>query len=177
VDICRLTDLYVHPLESAAGIRLERAALQACGIPGDRRWVLVDSSGGSLGADQRPVTIRGRRCDPGRPSLDALNARRTSAVGQPVPMTRFRPNLVVDRAPPFADDSWRRPLVGDDAIERRVVRPCARCSIVPVDQATGIRGREPLPTLATDRKRDGKVYFGQNILHGSRGGHVVRVAE
>jgi len=95
----------------------------------------------------------------GQGSLDALNSR----LAQPLPMRRFRPNLVVAGAPPHAEDDWRRIRIG--AITLRVVKPCSRCVITTVDPDQGVRaGAEPLETLATYRRRDGRVYFGQNVI-------------
>jgi uncharacterized protein YcbX len=96
-------------------------------------------------------------------SLDDLNAR----LDQPVPMLRFRPNLVVSGCGPYAEDGWKRIRIGD--IEFRVAKPCSRCIIPTIDFATGERAREPLQTLMTYRKRDNKVYFGQNLLHDAGG--------
>jgi uncharacterized protein YcbX len=96
-------------------------------------------------------------------SLDDLNAR----LDQPVPMLRFRPNLVVSGCGPYAEDGWKRIRIGD--IEFRVAKPCSRCIIPTIDFATGERAREPLQTLMTYRKRDNQVYFGQNLLHDAGG--------
>jgi hypothetical protein len=96
-------------------------------------------------------------------SLDDLNARLDVAV----PMLRFRPNLVVDGCGAFAEDGWRRIRIGD--IEFRVAKPCSRCIIPTIDPATGVRGREPLRTLMSYRRRDNKVYFGQNLVHDAVG--------
>jgi uncharacterized protein YcbX len=99
-------------------------------------------------------------------SLDALNAR----LAEPLPVNRFRPNLVIRGAGgPHAEDAWRRIRVG--AIELDVVKPCARCTITTVDQATGCRdGKEPLRTLATYRRGpNGGVLFGMNAIHRARG--------
>ena len=92
-------------------------------------------------------------------SLDDLNGR----LGEPVPMLRFRPNLVVEGCEAFAEDGWRRIRIGD--IEFRVAKPCSRCVIPTIDPATGLRGQEPLRTLMGYRRRDNKVYFGQNLIH------------
>jgi uncharacterized protein len=98
-----------------------------------------------------------------RASLDDLNAR----LAEPLPVDRFRPNLVIDGAEPYADDRWRRIRVG--RVELDVVKPCARCVVTTTDQRTGERGREPLRTLATYRRRDGHVWFAQNAIHRGRG--------
>ena len=47
----------------------------------------------------------------------------------------------------------------------RAVKPCDRCVVTTTDQETTERGVEPLRTLSTFRKVDGKVYFGQNVVH------------
>ena len=75
-------------------------------------------------------------------SLAALNAH----LPEPVPMDRFRPNLVIDGAQPWGEDSWRRIRIGD--VELELVKPCARCKITQVDQQTGMAtSQEPIRTL------------------------------
>jgi uncharacterized protein YcbX len=108
-------------------------------------------------------------------SLDDLNGR----LQDPVPMLRFRPNLVVEGCEAFAEDGWRRIRIGD--VDFRVAKPCSRCVIPTIDLATGERGKEPLRTLMTYRRRDNKVYFGQNLIHDGVGrlaaGMTVEVLE
>ncbi len=96
-------------------------------------------------------------------SLQDLNSR----LLEPVSMLRFRPNLVVSGTEPYAEDGWREIEVG--GIRLRVVKPCARCSIVTVDPATAHRGKEPLRTLAEYRRAGDGVYLGQNLIHNSPG--------
>ena len=91
-------------------------------------------------------------------SLGELNRR----LEEPLPMDRFRPNLVVSGCPPFAEDGWSALEIGE--VRLRVAKPCARCIVTTVDQTTGVRGREPLVTLARFRSRDGKLLFGQNLV-------------
>jgi uncharacterized protein YcbX len=91
-------------------------------------------------------------------SLDDLNAR----LEGPVPMGRFRPNVVVRGCAPWAEDAWTRVRLG--AVPVRVLKPCDRCVVTTTDQQTGERGAEPLRTLATFRARDNKVYFAQNAV-------------
>lgn len=108
-------------------------------------------------------------------SLADLNGR----LKQPVPMNRFRPNLVVRDCDPYAEDGWRRIRVGE--VELEVVKPCDRCVITTTDQLTGARGAEPLETLARYRKQENGVLFGQNCVHLSlgsiRAGDTVEVLE
>ena len=99
----------------------------------------------------------------GEASLDDLNGR----LARPVPMNRFRPNIVVAGAQPYAEDTWGRIRVGD--VELAVVKPCGRCVVTTTDQATAVRADEPLRTLAGYRVREGKAMFGQNAIHLSRG--------
>ncbi|MGE3465678.1 MAG: MOSC domain-containing protein [Pyrinomonadaceae bacterium] len=121
----------------------------------------------------------------GEASLDDLNARiqesetraATRPEFRPLPMKRFRPNIVVSGSAAFAEDDWKRIRVGDCVF--RVVKPCARCVITTVDPAKGeFDGKEPLKTLASYRMaRDvmpGRyeefghgptaVLFGQNLI-------------
>ena len=96
----------------------------------------------------------------GQRSLDDLSAR----VGQILDVRRFRPNLVIAGAAPYAEDRWRRIRIGDLAF--RVVKPCSRCIIPTIDPLSGERSpvREPLATLMNYRKGDGGVFFGQNLI-------------
>jgi uncharacterized protein YcbX len=99
----------------------------------------------------------------GRASLDDLNAR----LAAPVEIERFRPNLVVDGGAPYAEDGWARLAIG--RLRFRGVKRCDRCAVTTVDPRTGVRGHEPLRTLATYRKQDGKVWFGMNLVHDDTG--------
>jgi len=101
----------------------------------------------------------------GQASLDDL-ARR---VGRPLEMLRFRPNLVVSGAEPYAEDGWKRIRIGQ--LTFRVVKPCSRCVIPTLDPATGERApdREPLNTLLSYRKGPGGVFLGQNLIAEGRG--------
>ena len=99
----------------------------------------------------------------GQASLDELNSR----LQTPIEMRRFRPNLVIAGAEPFAEDQWKKIMVG--GLSFRVVKPCSRCIIPCVDPETGERGKEPLKTLASYRRRDNKIRFGQNLIQDGRG--------
>jgi uncharacterized protein YcbX len=96
-------------------------------------------------------------------SLADLNAR----LEQPLPMDRFRPNVVVGGCEPFAEDGWRGVRIGQ--LTFRVVKPCARCTITTVDHESATKGKEPLRTLARFRRAGNKVLFGQNLIHDETG--------
>ena len=96
-------------------------------------------------------------------SLADLNAR----LEQPLPMNRFRPNLVIGGCEPFAEDGWKVIRIG--SMTFRVVKPCARCVITSVNQESAAKGKEPLRTLARFRKVGTKVLFGQNLVHDATG--------
>lgn len=249
-----LTELWQYPVKSLRGNPIEAAELDARGVAGDRRWMLVDSAGrfitqreqhrlslvdAVVGKDalhlaapgMPPLTVPsppdggetlsvqvwrdqcralapsataddwcsdylGQPCrlvylpddsvrpvdpDYARPtdqvsfadgfplllisqaSLDDLNSR----LDTPLPMRRFRPNLVVSGCAPYAEDSWQRIRIGD--LTFRVAKPCSRCIIPTIDPETGQRSAEPLKTLAGYRRRDNKVFFGQNLIHDGNG--------
>lgn len=103
-------------------------------------------------ADGYPLLIIGQS------SLDDLNAR----LEHPVPMNRFRPNLVFAGGVAFEEDYWRNFSIGANRFSG--VKPCARCTVPTVNQDTGAKGKEPLATLSRYRARAGKVFFGQNVL-------------
>ena len=99
----------------------------------------------------------------GQASLDDLNQR----LDEPLPMDRFRPNIVFTGGEPFAEDLMKRFSIGN--IQFNGVKLCARCPVTTIDQQTGARGKEPLKLLSAYRKRNNKVYFGQNLIHEGRG--------
>lgn len=90
--------------------------------------------------------------------LADLNSR----LETPLPMNRFRPNLVVKGSEPFAEDSWKRIRAGD--VEMAVVKPCVRCVVTTIDKETLEKSKEPLKTLASYRTWEGGAIFGQNVI-------------
>ena len=114
-------------------------------------------------ADGMPYVIIGQA------SLDELNGR----LADPVGMDRFRPNLVFSGGEAYAEDQFKQLQIGE--VEFQVVKPCARCVMITVDQEKGTKGKEPLATLATYRSQGSKVYFGQNAVALAQG--IVRVGD
>ena len=265
-----LASITVYPVKSTAGESLDASRIEARGLAGDRRWMVVDPGGqcltgrehprlvlvrtrigvdglrleapgqpsctvaragaeagaGREGTGSRPVRIWGESCrgvdagdeaarwfsdllgapsrlvemtddclrptDPdvarpgdlvsfadcypvmliGRASLDELNAR----LGAPTSMRRFRPNLVVDGAPPFAEDHWWRLRIGE--VELEGAENCERCTFPTIDPETGVKDAqlEPMRTLATFRWRpEGGVFLGQNLIPRTLG--TIRVGD
>lgn len=245
-----LSQIYIYPVKSLAGIRVSRWPVTETGLRVDRKWMLVDRLGQFLSqrrlpkmaliktalkeeelvlsapgmaslalplnsvegevissriwhdqCDARTVSEEAdrwlsrflntdcrlvyqpedeiRRVDPtyaqssdqvgfadGFPfliisenSLVALN----QAMGLNLPMSRFRPNLVIGDCASYAEDSWREISIGD--IDFRLPKPCSRCAVPTIDPETAETGKEPLLTLNRLRKWNNKVYFGQNALH------------
>ncbi|MCY4451709.1 MAG: MOSC domain-containing protein [Immundisolibacterales bacterium] len=108
----------------------------------------------------------------GSASLDDLNAR----LGEPASMRRFRPNLVVEGAPPFAEDHWWRIRIGE--VELEGAENCERCAFPTIDPDTGVKDsrREPMRTLATYRRRaEGGVFLGQSLIPRTLG--TIRVGD
>lgn len=254
----RLSGLYRYPLKSGAGEPLEHASLDALGVLGDRRWMVVDTESGRFltqrllgqmtqiqarwqgtqalllnapGMPELEVAVpavddalrgvhiwrdslrvpdagdaaaawmsqflqracrlvhvpeaRARQVDPvyaeigqkvafadgfpllliGQASLDDLSAR----VGRELEMLRFRPNLVVEGAQAYAEDTWKRIAIG--GIEFSVAKGCSRCIMTTLNPQTGERtpDREPLATLKGYRQIEGDVFFGQNLIALSEG--------
>ncbi|OON68778.1 MOSC domain-containing protein [Hymenobacter sp. CRA2] len=95
----------------------------------------------------------------GQASLDDLNQRLPTG---PVPMNRFRPNLVVAGTEAYAEDTWQEFRLGELTFQG--IRPCARCVLTTTDQQTAQRSPEPLHTLASYRTVGNKVMFGMNVV-------------
>jgi uncharacterized protein len=258
----RLQDIFIYPIKSLGGIRLEQAKVEERGFQFDRRWMLVDGSGRFVSQREFPrlsllqvgleenglkvfskkdsdyklfipfefvegpdisVTIwddqvvgrivsksvgqwfseflgfevnlvkmpefTQRKVDHryainsesvsfadgmpyliiGQSSLDELNSR----LLQPVPMNRFRTNLVFSGGSPFQEDRMKKIQIG--SVVFQIVKPCARCVLTTVNQETGESGNEPLRTLASYRTVGNKVMFGQNALALNNG--IVKVGD
>ena len=91
-------------------------------------------------------------------SMDDLNNR----MVEPMDIMRFRPNLVVAGCDAYAEDNWERIRVGD--LTMRIVKPCSRCVIPSINPLTAEKSAEPTKTLAEYRRRDNKIFFGQNVI-------------
>jgi len=103
-------------------------------------------------------------------SLADLNGR----LEVPVPMDRFRANIVISGMEPWAEDDLDQFSVGE--VRFQAAKPCARCQVPTIDQSTGERkGPEPITALAKFRLIDGKVMFGMNLI--PRTGGIVRVGD
>jgi uncharacterized protein YcbX len=105
----------------------------------------------------------------GQSTLDDLNTR----LEEPVPMNRFRPNIVFTGGLPHEEDKWKRFSIGGVAMAG--VKPCARCVVTTIDQQTGVAGIEPLATLSNYRKVGNKVLFGQNVIPLANG--IIKVGD
>lgn len=141
------------------------------------QFLAVDCRLVRIGASyDRPVSARGQQAQvsfaDGYPLLlisDASLADLNQRIPEPIPMNRFRPNLVVTGCDPYAEDRWQQIRVNQTLFD--LVKPCERCVIITTDQQTAIRNaaKEPLKTLATYRRLKGGVIFGQNLIHRGEG--------
>ncbi|KAL4200975.1 hypothetical protein AMTRI_Chr02g256300 [Amborella trichopoda] len=118
-------------------------------------------------------------------SLDALN----KILDVPLPINRFRPNILVEGCEPFSEDLWK--VLKISKLMFNGVKLCSRCKVPTINQDTGIVSNEPTATLKKFRsdqalcptkRSQGKVYFGQNLvcnesISPSGGGKVVRVGD
>lgn len=246
----RLSEIWIYPIKSLGGIRLDKARVLPKGLEYDRRWMLVDEQNRFITQREHPelslfqLTINNRqlailhrtnqesvqfninthstyaetvtiwddqvqasevdenvsrwfsdqlkmKCrlmhfpetnsrpvDPayatkneqvsladgypfliiGQSSLDDLNKR----LPDPISMQRFRPNFVFTGGEPYEEDHWKNFTIGE--VRFIGVKNCSRCVLTTVDPKTGIKGKEPLQTLSTYRKRNNKIYFGQNVM-------------
>ncbi|PWA62330.1 molybdenum cofactor sulfurase family protein [Artemisia annua] len=100
-------------------------------------------------------------------SLDSLN----ELLAEPVPINRFRPNILVDGCEPFSEDLWKEIQIGN--LTFHGVKLCSRCKVPTINQENALSASEPTETLVKfrsgkvlipSRKGQGKVYFGQNMV-------------
>ena len=96
-------------------------------------------------------------------SLDDLNGK----LSNPIEMRRFRPNFVVLGSEAFGEDTWQSIEIGTLTFD--LVKPCARCILTTINPETGEKSPEPLRTLATYRKVNNKILFGQNLVAATYG--------
>ena len=131
-------------------VRIDPAERRRC----DPAWT-ADAEAHSRFSDGYPLLVVSRA------SFDDLNSR----LPAPLPMDRFRPNLVLDGLPAYGEDEVHE--LTAEGIRLRVVKPCTRCSITTTDQSAGLAsGDEPLRTLKSyrwDAALHG-VTFGQNTI-------------
>lgn len=113
-------------------------------------------------------------------SLKALNAALNERGQADVGIERFRPNIVIDGAAPWAEDSWQRLSVQThENVSWTLRKPCQRCKIVTIDPATAdipVPG-EPLKTLLALKTQPALkgAYFGQNATLERGEGTTLRV--
>jgi len=96
-------------------------------------------------------------------SLNDFNEKLKTSIS----MAHFRPNIVIDGCPAFAEDHWKVIKVND--ITFSLVKPCSRCIIPSIDPVTGKKNMDIIHALNTHRRRDNATYFGQNALHDQTG--------
>ncbi|KCV00581.1 MOSC N-terminal beta barrel domain protein [Bordetella holmesii CDC-H643-BH] len=110
-------------------------------------------------------------------SLDDLNQRLAAKGHAPVPMDRFRPNIVLEGDDWAAFDEDLTVTIDFGHLRVALVKPCTRCSIPDVDQATAVANPEPGQTLAAYRNLDIGVVFGQNGIVDVRAETTLRVGD
>ena len=126
----------------------------------------------TLFSDGYPILVVGES------SLDDLNDRLRGAGREAIPMNRFRPNLVIGGIEAFEEDYAESFQMGDALL--KPVKPCPRCPMPSIDQATGVFGPNPLDLMQGYRAKpelDGAVCFGMNSILITGDGQRVRVGQ
>jgi len=111
-------------------------------------------------------------------SLDDLNEKSQAAGRNVLPMNRFRPNIVIGDVPAFEEDS--SDLIYTEKAVLQMVRPCQRCPVPSIDQATGIVGPDPqdiLKTYHTSEAMRGAATFGMHAILRQGAGEILRVGQ
>lgn len=122
-------------------------------------------------ADGFPVSLANEA------SLSALNDWLVEGGDEPVPITRFRPNLVVGGAAPWAEDAWvgRRLRIGEVVLRAAAGSP--RCVVTTIDQDTAKKGRQPLHALGRHRRFGNGLLFALDLVPEGRVPGSLRVGD
>ncbi|KAL9240831.1 hypothetical protein vseg_015008 [Gypsophila vaccaria] len=117
-------------------------------------------------------------------SLDALN----KMLKEPIPIDRFRPNILVEGCKPFSEDLWKEIKINN--LTFCGVKLCSRCKIPTINQQTAVAGAEPTEImkgfrsdkiLLPNKKPQGQVYMGQNLVckdyYDGAVGQVIRLGD
>lgn len=115
-------------------------------------------------SDAMPVLVAGES------SLEDLNSRLES----PIPMNRFRANIIVSGSEAYAEDGWREGFTLG-GVRFRHAKHCGRCRVTTTDQETAVVGQEPLRALAKYRREGNNVIFGTYYIPEAAG--VVSVGD
>ncbi|AGL14803.1 MOSC domain-containing protein [Actinoplanes sp. N902-109] len=104
------------------------------------------------------------------------NEASLAALGLDLPMTRFRPNIVITGADAWTEDTWIGGRLRIGGTLFRVAEACNRCVVTTIDQDNGTKAAEPLRTLGRLRRRNGKIPFGVLLIPDIAAGetHVIR---
>ena len=138
-------------------------------------WTRREPSGSWHGDTAAPVNF-----PDGYPLLVCSTASLADLAGrmaEPVPMNRFRPNIVLSGLEPYEEDRLDSLRCG--GVTLRPVKACTRCSTTLVDQETGLPGSNPLQALQAyryDRELKGAT-FGQNVVLVAGAGLTLRVGD
>ncbi len=92
-------------------------------------------------------------------SLNDFNSK----LGFEVDMDRFRPNIVIDGNPPWAEDSWKDITI--NTIRLSLLKPCSRCIMPSINPQSGEKQMQVNQALQAHRRRDRETFFGQNAVY------------
>lgn len=135
----------------------------------DCRLVKIDKVGRPVDAEFNPINSITGFSDGfpflilGEESLNLLNSK----LSAPVPVNRFRPNIVFSGGSPHDEDGWKQFRIG--GVLFYGVKLCSRCVVTTIDQNSAEKGFEPLNTLKLYRNFNNKIMFGQNLIHEGNG--------
>ncbi|MGO4255155.1 MOSC domain-containing protein [Marmoricola sp. RAF53] len=164
-------DLLARPAAAEAGAWFDAATGAAglrlvwCDDPSRRVLNPAHSRAGDHTgfADGYPVTLASLS------SLSRLNdwiaeaaLERGEEPPTPLPVERFRANVVIDGVAPFDEDSWETVTIGEVRFRKaKMVDRCVMTTIAPADLASG---KEPIRTLARHRLIDHKTWFAVHLI-------------
>lgn len=164
-------DLFARPADPAASAWIREVTgrpdltLMWCDDPSRRRLNPAHSQPGDHAAfaDGYPVSLASLS------SLTRLNdwiaegaLERGEEPPLPLPIQRFRANVVVEGAEPFAEDDWGRVRIGP--VSFRKAKRIDRCVMTTISLEDLTTGKEPIRTLARHRLFDQRTWFAIHLI-------------
>ncbi|MCC4212149.1 MOSC domain-containing protein [Leeuwenhoekiella parthenopeia] len=93
-------------------------------------------------------------------SVVDLNTR----LEQPLPVERFRPNIVTSGVEAYAEETWKQVIIGDCIFD--VITATPRCSLITIKPEIAVfdSNQEPLRSLFAYKKEGNQINFGVYLI-------------
>lgn len=168
----RISDWLTRVLQFKHPLRLVRMAKDV--IRPQSEPALLGPETSTQFADAAPFLVTNES------SLDDLNNQLVLKGASPVPMNRFRPNIVISGLEAYSEYQTKQLSESNDRYRLQLCFPCERCIVTTTNQETAEvdrAGQQPLATLREMNTAPGHegAYFGQNAKLVQGAGETVSI--